>query len=99
MRVFISQPMRGKTDEEIKTERAAAVALIRERFPNTRLSIMDSFFEGAPVDEKPLYYLGCSFQILSRADVAVFLSGWEKSRGCWMEHEAAIRYGIDIVDI
>ena len=93
-KVFISQPMRDKTDEQIKTERARAIEKIKETFPNEEFEILDSFFEGAPHDAKPLWFLGRSFQILSEADVAYFVRGWEEYRGCKMEHKAATKYGI-----
>ena len=47
MKVFISQPMKDKTDEQIKTERAKAVNAIKEKY-NEDVEIIDSFFENAP---------------------------------------------------
>ena len=44
MKVFISQPMRDKTDEQIKEERAKAVNRIKETYYED-VEIIDSFFE------------------------------------------------------
>jgi len=57
MKVFISQPMKDKTDEQIKEERAKAIKLIKEKY-NEDVEIIDSFFENAPHDAKPLWFLG-----------------------------------------
>ena len=42
-KLFISQPMRGKTDEEIKAERAKAVEAASE-LVGEPVEVIDSFF-------------------------------------------------------
>lgn len=98
MKVFISQPMADKTDEEIKEERAKAIQTIKEKYPDANIDVLDSFFETAPHDAKPLWFLGKSFEILSNADLAYFIGDWENYRGCKMEHMACRAYGIEIVE-
>lgn len=52
MRVFISQPMNGRSDEEILKERDDAIAFIQSKYDN--VEIVDSFFDdfpGDPVDK------------------------------------------------
>lgn len=95
MKIFISQPMRDKTDEQIKAERESVVELMKATYGED-VEIIDSFFESAPHDAKPLWFLGKSFELLSGADVAYFCAEWEKYRGCKMEHEACIEYGIPV---
>lgn len=95
MKVFISQPMRDKTDEQIKTERESVTELMKMTYGDN-VEIIDSFFESAPHDAKPLWFIGKSLELLSGADVAYFCVGWEKYRGCKMEHEACIEYGIPV---
>ncbi len=94
-KLFISQPMRDKTDEEIKAERVRIVETVTERFGE--VEVIDSFFENAPHDARPLWFLGKSLELLSTADCAYFAEGWENYRGCKIEHECAVQYGIDIV--
>lgn len=48
-KLFISQPMRGKTDEEIKAERAKAIEVASELMGEL-VEVIDSFFEKAPAD-------------------------------------------------
>ena len=96
MKVFISQPMRDKTDEQIKEERAKAVNRIKETY-NEDVEIIDSFFENAPHNAKPLWFLGKSLELLADADIAYFCKDWDKYRGCKIEHDAAVAYGLDII--
>lgn len=97
-RVFISQPMNGKSDEEIKAERDKAVEYTKTKFGDN-IEILDSFIDedNPPFTNAGLWYLGKSLLILSEADVAYFISGWEEARGCMLEHECAIKYGIDCI--
>ena len=96
-KLFISQPMRDKTDEEIKSERNDIIGKVKERYPDTEIEVIDSFFENAPHDAKPLWFLGKSLELLSIADIAYFADGWEEYRGCSIEHKCAIEYGINII--
>ena len=91
---FISQPMRGKTDDEIKAERQSIIEKINELFSAfTKIEIIDSFFQGAPAKATPLWFLGESIKLLGEADIVVFAKGWNKTNGCCIEHECADRYG------
>lgn len=97
-KLFISQPMKDKTDEEIKSERHKIIQRVKEGYPNEDIEVIDSFFENAPHDAKPLWFLGKSLQLLSTADIAYFANGWENYRGCKIENQCAIAYGIDVVE-
>ena len=92
-KLFISQPMNGISDEEILKEREKAIKLAETELGD-EVDVIDSFFQSAPHDVKPLWFLGKSFELLSTADVAYFARGWEHARGCKMEHDACIQYGI-----
>ena len=96
-KLFISQPMRNKTDEEILKERNRAIILAKN-LVNDDVEIIDSFFKDAPADANPLWFLGKSIELLSTADIAYFASGWRDARGCVIEHECAVKYNIDIIE-
>ena len=96
-KLFISQPMRGKTDEEILREREYAVESAKKHL-GEEVEVIDSFFKSAPVDAKPLWFLGKSLELLSTADVAYFAKDWEKFRGCKIENLCAIEYGIAVIE-
>lgn len=97
-KIFISQPMRDKTDEQIKAIREAVEKYIFNKYDDD-VTIIDSFFENAPHDARPLWFLGKSFELLSTADLAVFVDNWNEYRGCVMENEACKRYGIDFITV
>lgn len=96
-KLFISQPMRGKTDDQILKERKEAVT-VAENIIGEPVEMIDSFFESAPHDAKPLWFLGKSIELLAQADVAYFAPGWKDARGCKIEHECAAEYGINCID-
>lgn len=94
MKYFISQVMNGRASEAIKAERAMVIATMK--IVNPEAEVIDSFFEGAPHDAKPLWFLGKSFELLSTADLCVFVDYAEtRARGCRLEYEACVAYGID----
>lgn len=97
-KLFISQPMNGKTDEAIKAERTDALLKATKQLGGESVELIDSFFENAPHDVKPLWFLGKSLELLSTADVVYFAEGWENARGCRIEHECAVQYGIDCIE-
>lgn len=100
-KLFISQPMKGKTDEEILQEREKAIALAKERIEEqgeeADIEVIESFFQSAPAEARPLWFLGKSLELLSTADFVYFASGWGSARGCKIEHICAVEYGITIL--
>lgn len=96
-KLFISQPMKGKTDEEILAERRKAIRSA-ERQLGEPIEVIDSFFQSAPADAKPLWFLGKSLELLSGADIAYFAKGWQEARGCKIENICAIEYGIAVIE-
>lgn len=90
--------MVDQTDEQIKKDRQAAIEIIKEKMGVNDVEVLDSFFEGAPHDAKPLWFLGKSIQVLSNADLAYFIGEWRKYRGCKAEHYLAEAYGIKIIE-
>lgn len=104
VRLFISQPMRGKSDEEIEREREKLVEIAEAvYFGRGEVEVIDSFFKGGldvPAGAKaPLYYLSKSLELLATADVAIFAEGWREARGCRIEHECAEGYGIERIEL
>lgn len=96
-KIFISQPMKGKADEEILEERKKAIKSA-EKMVGEPVEVIDSFFQNAPADAKPLWFLGKSLELLAGADVAYFAEGWQDARGCRIEHTCAVEYGIDRIE-
>lgn len=95
-KLFISQPMRGKSNEEILAVRKAAIESA-ERELGEKVEVIDSFFQDAPVDAQPLWYLAKSLELMAGADVVYFCKDWEKYRGCKIENICAVEYGIPLI--
>lgn len=98
-RIFISQPMKGKTDDEIKQERQRIVDACVNEYGNDIeiIDSIDSFFKVRPYGTNSAWFLGKSIESLSTADAVYFADGWNKARGCRIEHQVAVDYGIKII--
>ena len=96
-KLFISQPMKGKSDEQILAEREQAIKVAQD-IVGEPVEVIDSFFQSAPADARPLWFLGKSLELLSTAEVAYFAEGWQDARGCRIEHECAVEYGIERIE-
>ena len=88
--------MKDKTDEQILQEREKAIAAAKQKVGDD-VEVIDSFFKDAPHDAKPLWFLGKSLEFLASA-VAYFAPEWHKYRGCKIEHECAVQYGIATIE-
>ena len=95
-KVFISQPMRGKTDEEILKEREK-LANVAKAYAGEDVEVLDTFFKD--FNGNALEYLGKSISMLAQADFAVFGEGCTGARGCRVEYEACVQYGIPVMFI
>lgn len=95
-KLFISQPMVDKSDEDILKVRKDAIKKAEELL-GEEVEVIDSFFEKVPHDVKPLWYLAKSLELLSGADVAYFAEGWQDYRGCLIEHRCCNDYEIKTI--
>ena len=92
---MISQPMRGKTIEEVKKERADIVKNLQKK----GYTVLDTVF-GNPVqpdENEAICNLAESIKYIAKADTIYFMKGWEYSRGCKIEHKVAVEYGKNII--
>lgn len=103
MKIMISQPMRGKTDDEIceqknritKMVEGMGYDVVNTLFSNPE-SMKDRLLERG-VAQVPIYYLAMSIDAMSLCDAVIFCKGWENYRGCRIEHEVASAYGLKIL--
>ena len=102
-KAMLSQPMGGKTDEEIVATRDRAIKVLKEKgyeIVNTLFTdewYSENGFEKRGVVNRPLCFLAKSWENMSLWHVAYFCKGWEQARGCRIEHEAAKAYGLEII--
>lgn len=90
MKIMISQPMRGKTEEQIKTEREELVNKLTEEGHEVVDTVFGDFPNGQAT---PLRYLAKSIELLANVDCLVCMQGWENARGCRIEEQCAREYG------
>lgn len=98
-KLFISQPMNGKTNEEILAVREKAIDSAKKNLGDD-VEVIDSYFKDYNPENGcvPLKYLSKSLELLADADIAYFAKGWEDARGCRIENQCAIAYGIEVIE-
>ena len=90
-KLFISQPMNGRSDRAIIEERE----LIIEAYKREGWEVIDSVLNMGPASA--IEYLAESIRLMNDADRVLMMKGWAKARGCRIEHEVAIAYGREVV--
>lgn len=99
MKIFISQPMNGKSEDEILKARNDLITRAKAQFGED-VEIADSYFGDFPVAKTkcpPLYFLSKSIMKLSECDAVMFADGWQNARGCIVERMISSLYGIKII--
>ena len=102
-KAMLSQPMAGKTEEEIVATRERAIeALERRGYKVVNTLFTDEWYSNEKMEERgvvqiPLCFLAKSLENMSLCHAAYFCKGWEKTRGCKIEHDAAVAYGLEVI--
>lgn len=100
---MLSQPMHGKTEEEIVATRDRAIKALSERgYEIVNTLFTDEWYsaessEQRGVVNRPLMFLAKSLENMSLCHAAYFCKGWENARGCKLEHAVAEAYGVKII--
>ena len=96
MKIFISQPMKDRTFDEIEIERNVMIHVIGCVYPDEEIEVIDSLFSDEDVPEGEtvgaLWFLGESIKAMDKADLVVMAVNWQHARGCQIEHEIAVDY-------
>ncbi len=96
-KVMISQPMKGRSNEEIIAEREPIVKELLKKGYET----INTVFAESPEEAQnaPVWYLSKSIEAMSTVDAVYFMDGWEEARGCKLERQIAEAYGITILSL
>jgi len=103
LKAMLSQPMAGKTDEEIKEARERAIqALEKKGYEVVNTLFTDEWYSKESMEKRgvvqiPLCFLAKSLENMSKCHAAYFCKGWRQARGCRIEHEAALAYGLEVI--
>lgn len=102
-KAMLSQPMAGKTEEEIIETRNRAIAALKAKgFDIVNTLFTDEWYSNEAMEKRgvvqiPLCFLAKSLENMSLCHAAYFCKGWENARGCKIEHDAAVAYGLEII--
>ncbi|WP_418831574.1 DUF4406 domain-containing protein [Paraeggerthella sp.] len=102
-KAMLSQPMAGKTEDEITATRDAAIeALTAMGYEVINTRFTDEWYSKEAMDERgvvniPLCFMAKSLEAMCNCYAAYFCNGWETTRGCRIEHEVAKAYGVEII--
>jgi len=95
--------MAGKTNEEIIATRERAIKALEESgYEVVNTLFTDEWYSTESMKERgvvqiPLCFLAKSLENMSKCDAVYFCEGWKNARGCRIEHEVAVEYGLDII--
>ena len=103
MKAMLSQPMAGKTDEEIIATRDKAIKALEARgYEIVNTLFIDEWYNRENMEKRgvvqiPLCFLAKSLENMSLCHAVYFCKGWERARGCRLEHDAAVAYGLTVI--
>lgn len=85
---------------EARDKACAALSEMGYEFVNTLFT--DEWYSDVAMKERgvvqiPLCYLAKSLENMSLCHAAYFCKGWEDARGCHIEHDAAVAYGLEVL--
>ena len=118
-KAMLSQPMAGKTEEEIVATREKAINVLTAKgFEVVNTLFTDEWYSKESMTERavvpiplcclakslergvvqiPLCFLAKSLESMSLCHAVYFCKDWENSRGCKIEHDAAVAYGLEVI--
>ncbi len=102
-KAMLSQPMAGKSGEEIIATREKAVKELESRgYEVINTLFTDEWYSSEKMKERgvvqiPLCFLAKSLENMSLCHSVYFCDGWENARGCKIEHDTAKAYGLEMI--
>lgn len=102
-KVMLSQPMNGKTNEEIVETKERAIKTLEEKgYEVINTYFADEYYNEENIKARgfkntPIYFLSKSLGSMAMCDAMYFCKGWENAKGCRVEHEVAKEYGMEIM--
>lgn len=102
-KIMISQPMNGLTEEQITNAQNKFLEYAKKQ----KLEVVNTYFQDEwysqdsmnlrGIVQIPVCFLAKSLEYMSECSTVYFAKGWENARGCKIEHEVALQYGLDII--
>lgn len=102
-KAMISQPMAGLTEEQIVATRNKALEYLASKgYEVVNTLFTDEWYSKESMASRgvvqiPLCFLAKSLENMSLCHATYFCKGWENTRGCKIEHDAAKAYGLEML--
>lgn len=97
VKIFLSHPMSGLSEDEIMNIRYKAYHYIASKI-NENIEIIDNYHhKDIPENAGRLWHLGTSIRQMEEADAIYFCDGWEKSEGCNIERKICALYHLRVI--
>lgn len=102
-KAMLSQPMAGKTEDEIVATRNRAIAALTSKgYTVVNTLFTDEWYSDENMIKRgvvqiPLCFFAKSIEAMSKCHTVYFCKGWEETRGCKLEHAVAKAYGLTII--
>lgn len=99
MKLFISTPMHGLTDDEIKETfkriRIKAAEFFKDENIATQSVVSNALFGRNCKGKSRVQMLGNSISLLDTVDAIIFTKGFSQARGCMIEYYTVDKYADD----
>jgi len=101
-KIMLSQPIAGKTEEEIVETRNNAINVLQNDYEIVNTLFTDKWYNKEQMEKRgvvqiPLCFLAKSIENMANCHTVYFCKGWENTRGCKIEHDVAKAYGLEII--
>ena len=102
-KIMISQPMNGLTEDQIVETRNRFLLFAQtNNYDVVNTYFQNEWYSKGSMEERgvvqiPLCFLAKSIENMSLCHIAYFAKGWEQARGCKIEHEVAVQYGMEVI--
>lgn len=61
--------------------------------------VIDQYHQTAPEGSGRFYYLSQDILMMDEADLIAFSPNWKTAKGCRVEHELAVAYGLNMIEV
>ncbi|WP_290456944.1 DUF4406 domain-containing protein [Muribaculum intestinale] len=89
MKIYVSLPIPGHYIEQAK----ACASIIKQFLTSEWNTVITPFDVCLETDKPYSYYMGRDIEALLECDAIFMANGWESSKGCNLEYNAAVIYG------
>ena len=102
-KIMLSQPMDGLTERQILQTRDRFMHYAeKEGLKIMNTQFLGEFYSEYRMRERgivqiPVYFLAKTIEVMSQCHVVFFAKGWERARGCKIEHKIALKYNLEII--